>query len=280
MLSFYVALSAALFVLDMRFHALEFLRQGVSVIADPLQYAAQTPLRLAEEGHAYLRALEEAEEEIERLKAGQLAIAPEFNRLRQLQAENAELRALLALNQRESVSGQAANVLRSARDPFARRVYVDKGMQDGIVAGQPVIDDKGVVGQITRVFPFSAELTLLTDKNLAVPVQIQRTGQRSVAFGLGDGQMELRYMPTSADIVVGDLLHTSGLDEVYPSGFQVAKVTLVTRDIANSFASIIAEPLASVETRSAVIILNVHKTLQHPAEEETPGPPSRSRRKR
>ncbi|MCL2075382.1 MAG: rod shape-determining protein MreC [Betaproteobacteria bacterium] len=272
-LGFYIMLSASLFVLDMRFGALEFLRQGISVVSDPLQYAAQTPMRLAVEGHAYLRALEEAEDEIERLKTDKLAIAPELNRLQHLESENAELREILALNQRETISGQAANVLRAARDPFVRRVYVDKGLKDGITAGQPVIDEKGVVGQITRAFLLSSELTLLTDKNLAVPVQIQRTGQRSVAFGLGNGQMELRYMPTSADIVVGDILHTSGLDDVYPAGFQVAEVTLVTGDSSNAFAHIIAEPLASAESRSVVMILNVKKSL--PLEEEADNPDSR-----
>jgi len=249
-------LSAALFVLDMRFHALEFLRQGVSVLADPLQRAAQTPLRLIQEGQTYFRGLEEADMEVQRLKNHLLDIAPEFSRLQQLEAENAELRALLALQKREVVRGQVANVWRSARDPFVRQVYLDKGRQDGVLAGQPVIDETGVIGQITRSFPFSAELTLLTDKNLAVPVQIERTGQRSVVFGLGNGQMELRYMPASADIMVGDLLYTSGLDGVYPAGFQVAKVITVTRDNTNAFARIVAEPLAGVENRNLVMILD------------------------
>jgi len=280
MLCFYVALSLALFVLDMRFHALELLRQGVSIVADPLQHAAQAPLRLASEGLLYLKSLDDAEEEIERLKAERLAIAPEYNRLQQLQTENSELRLLLALNQRKEISGHLANVLRSARDPFVRRVYLDKGMQDGIIAGQPVIDDKGVVGQITRVFPFSSELTLITDKNLAVPVQVQRTGQRSVAFGLGNGQMELRYMPTSADVVVGDLLYTSGLDQVYPSGFQVARVTELAMDSANAFARIIAEPISSVETRNIVMILNPLESLPSLPEEEAEKPAARKGKRR
>jgi len=256
-LSFYIMLSAALFVLDMRFHALEFLRQGVSVIADPLQRAAQVPLALMHDGQEYFRDLEASDSEIKLLRGNLLDLAPEVSRLKQLESENAELRALLALKQREAISGQVANVRRSARDPFVRRVYLDKGLQDGVLAGQPVIDEKGIIGQITRSFPFSAELTLLTDKNLAVPVQIERTGQRSVVFGLGNGQMELRYMPASADIVVGDLLYTSGLDNVYPAGFQVARVTQVIRDNANAFANIIAEPLAGVERRSTVMVLSI-----------------------
>jgi rod shape-determining protein MreC len=258
-LSFYVMLSAALFVLDMRFHALEFMRQCVSVVVDPIQQAAQVPLRLAQEGHAYFRALETADDEVQSLKRTLLNIAPDYNRLQQLKTENDELRALLELKQRETISGQLAYVRRFARDPFVRRVYLDKGRQDGVYAGQPVIDNQGVIGQITRSFPFSSELTLLTDKNLAVPVQIQRTGQRSIVFGLGNGQMELRYMPANADIVAGDLLYTSGLDDIYPVGLQVGRVVEVMRDSANAFAYIVAEPLAGAETQGLVMILDTPK---------------------
>ncbi|MDR1350633.1 MAG: rod shape-determining protein MreC [Zoogloeaceae bacterium] len=266
-LSFYAAFAVALFVLDMRFHALDLLRQSLSIVTDPLQRLAQSPLRLAMEGMDYFRALEAAQEENRAHQAARLMTAPDLARIGQLEAENAHLRRLLTLREREHASGQAASILYTARDPFSRRVYLDKGIQHGLQQGQPVIDDAGIIGQITHVFPFSAEVTLLTDKDQAVPVQILRTGQRSITFGLGNGQVELRYMPVNADVVVGDALITSGLDGVYPSGFPVAKVAHVERDSAYAFARIIAVPSAAVESHSVIMVLDSRPdTLPRPPE--------------
>jgi rod shape-determining protein MreC len=269
-LSFYVALSIALFVLDLRFHTLDVLRQGISVITDPLQQLAQSPSRLMAGVADYFRELESLQAENRALQAERLVAAPTLNRLQQLEAENAHLRNLLELRARDMADGQAASILYTARDPFTRRVYIDKGMNQDIQAGQPVIDTAGVVGQVTRVFPFSAEVTLLTDKNQAVPAQVLRTGQRSITFGLGNGLVELKYIPANADIVVGDLLVTSGLDGVYPAGFPVAKVTQVKRDNTYAFARITAMPVAAVESHNIIMVLKARKLP--PSPEETPPP--------
>jgi rod shape-determining protein MreC len=165
------------------------------------------------------------------------------------------------VKEREQAKGQVAQILYTARDPFSRKVIVDKGQQAGITAGQPAIDEAGVVGQVTRVFPFSAEITLITDKNQAVPVQIVRNGQRSVVFGVGDGQLELRYMPANADVKVGDLLVTSGLDGIYLQGFPVAKVVSIERDSAYSFARILCAPVAGVENFGEIMILDARLPL-------------------
>ena len=128
--------------------------------------------------------------------------------------------------------------------------------QDKIAAGQPVVDDAGVVGQVTRVFPYVSEVTLVTDKDQAIPVQNVRTGLRSVVFGLGNGQLELRFMPANADVQNGDLLVTSGLDGIFLSGFPVAKVVHIERDTSYSFARIYCAPLAGVENFSEVMVLD------------------------
>ncbi|MDR2625342.1 MAG: rod shape-determining protein MreC [Zoogloeaceae bacterium] len=261
-LIFYAALSVALFVLDMRFHALGLLRQGISIVTDPLQRMAQSPLRLASDGMDYFRTINALREDNRAHQAARLRAAPDLARLAQLEAENAHLRRLLALRERDRVSGQAASILYAARDPFSRRVYLDKGMQHGLRQGQPVIDDAGIIGQVTQVFPFSAEVTLLTDKDQAVPVQILRTGQRSVTFGLGNGQMELRHMPVNADVEVGDELVTSGLDGIYPSGFPVATVTQVERDSAYAFARILVVPRAAVESHGMVMALDYRPDME------------------
>ncbi|MGB8053389.1 MAG: rod shape-determining protein MreC, partial [Azonexus sp.] len=171
------------------------------------------------------------------------------------------------VKERENAKGQVAQILYTARDPFSRKVIVDKGQQSGVVAGQPAIDEAGVVGQVTRVFPFSAEITLISDKDQAVPVQIVRSGQRSVVFGLGNGQMELRYMPANADVQVGDVLVTSGLDSVYLQGFPVARVVNIERDSAYSFARIFAAPIAGVENFGEVMILDPRQPLPPPPPE-------------
>lgn len=265
LLSFYVAFSIALFVLDLRFHALDILRQGISVITDPLQRLAQAPVRMLTEGSDYFLTLESVQEKNRRLEAAQLEAAPALTRLAQLEAENQRLRQLLGLQPREKTAGQAAHIIYTARDPFTRRVYLDKGLQQNLVPGQPVIDEAGLIGQVTRVFPLSAEVTLITDKDQAVPVQILRTGLRSVTFGLGNGQVELKYVPANADVQVGDLLVTSGLDGIYMPGFPVAKVAHVERDSAYAFARIVATPAAAVESHTVVMVLDPRPAVQpHP----------------
>jgi len=273
LLTFYIALSLATFVFDLRFRSLELLRQSIALLVDPVQRVAQTPGSLVDYAEEYLQGLKALQKENQDLKKAQLGTAPNLQRLTQLEAENERLRKLLSVKEREKAKGQVAQILYTARDPFSRRIIVDKGQQANIVAGQPAIDEAGIVGQVTRVFPFSAEVTLITDKDQAVPVQVVRSGQRSVVFGLGNGQLELRYMPANADIEVGDLLVTSGLDGVYLPGFPVAKVVNIERDSAYSFARIFCAPIAGVENFGEVMILDARTPLP-------PAPPESGNRSR
>lgn len=256
LLTFYIAISLAIFVVDLRFRSLELLRQTIAIAVDPIQRVAQTPGSFVDYASNYLQGMAGLQDENRTLKHNQLQTAPNLQRLEHLEAENERLRKLLAVTQREKASGQVAQILYTARDPFSRKVIVDKGEQSGIITGQPAIDENGVVGQVTRIFPFSAEITLITDKDQAVPVQVVRNGQRSVVFGLGNGQMELRYMPANADIEVGDILVTSGLDGIYLPGFPVAKVVNVERDSAYSFARIFCVPIGGVENFGEIMILS------------------------
>ncbi|MBS1189968.1 MAG: mreC [Rhodocyclaceae bacterium] len=267
LLTFYVALSVALLVVDLRVRSLDIIRQSASIVVDPLQRAAQTPGSLVDLAQSYLVGLAVLKEENAQLRHAQLRTAPDLQRLAHLEMENARLRSLLSVKERENAKGQVAQILYTARDPFSRRVVVDKGQQAGIVAGQPVIDETGIVGQVTRVFPFSAEVTLITDKNQAVPVQVVRTGMRSVAFGLGNGQLELKYIPANADVQSGDILVTSGLDGIYLAGFPVAKVTQVERNVAYSFARIYCTPIAGVENFGEVMVLDPRQPLPEPPPE-------------
>lgn len=261
LLTFYIAVSLAIFVVDLRFKSLELLRQSIALVVDPVQRVAQTPGSLVDYANQYLQGLRSLQIENDELKHAKLNTAPDLQRLAQLEAENTRLRKLLEVKEREKANGQVAQIMYTARDPFSRKVIVDKGQQADITAGLPAIDEAGVVGQVTRVFPFSAEITLITDKDQVVPVQVVRTGQRSVVFGLGNGQLELRYMPANADIQVGDLLVTSGLDGIYLPGFPVAKVVNIERDSAYSFARIFCVPIAGVENFGEVMVLAPRKAL-------------------
>ena len=261
LLTFYIAVSLAIFVVDLRFKSLDLLRQSIALVVDPVQRVAQTPGSLVDIAQAYLEGLHSLRAENAQLKHAQLNSAPDLQRLQQLEAENDRLRRLLTVKEREKAKGQVAQILYTSRDPFSRRIVVDKGQQHAVTAGQPAIDETGVVGQVTRVFPFSAEVTLITDKDQAVPVQVVRTGLRSVAFGLGNGQLEMKFMPANADVQPGDLLVTSGLDGIYLPGFPVAKVVNVERDSAYSFARIYCTPVAGVENFGEVMIHDSRQAL-------------------
>jgi rod shape-determining protein MreC len=253
--SFYAALSVSLLVVDARFHTLELLRQGLSMFTHPLQQAAHAPADIFSNAGNYFSSVTRLQDENAQMKHAQLDGATTLLRTRQLEVENERLRRLLGVRERQQASGQVTQILFSARDPFSRRVVVDKGLQDKIVAGQPVVDDAGIVGQVTRVFPFVSEVTLITDKDQAVPVQIVRNGLRSVVFGLGDGRLELRFMPANADVQNGDMLVTSGLDGIFLPGFPVAKVVHIERDTSYSFARIYCVPVAGVENFGEVMVL-------------------------
>ena len=267
LLTLYIALSVAIFVVDLRMHSLDLVRQSISLLVDPVQRVAQTPGSLVDYAGNYLQGIQALEVENKELKHAKLTTAPDLQRLAQVEAENERLRKLLSVKEREKAQGQVAQILYTARDPFSRRVIIDKGQQSGIVAGQPAIDEAGIVGQVTRVFPFSAEITLITDKDQAVPVQIIRSGQRSVIFGLGNGQLELRYMPANADVQVGDVLVTSGLDSIYLPGFPVAKVVNIERDSAYSFARIFCAPIAGVENFGELMVLTPREAIPPPPPE-------------
>lgn len=255
-LSFYAMLSLALLFVDSRFQTLELLRQAVSLFTHPLQQVAHAPVDFVRNSADYFSSLSRLETENARLKRAQLTGAETVLRTQHLEIENERLRKLLDVRARQKINGRLAQIVYAARDPYSRRVIVDKGQQDQISAGQPVVDAAGVVGQVTRVFPFVSEITLITDKDQAVPVQILRTGQRSVVFGVGDGQLELRYLPANADVQNGDTLVTSGLDGIFPRGLPVAKVTHIERDTSYSFARIYCAPLAGVENFGEIMVLD------------------------
>lgn len=282
-LCFYVTLSLALIIVDTRFRALEYLRNGVFLITYPLQQLALAPASLYKSVSVYFSGLTRIQEENAQLKRAKLENEIQLLRVRQIEIENERLRKLLDMKILKKTSGQVARVLYAARDPFFRRLIVDKGQLDGISQGRAVIDYDGVVGQVTRVFQHASEITLITDKNHAIPVQVLRNGLRSVLFGLGNGQLELRLMPVNADIQNGDQLVTSGLDGVFPAGMPVARVARVDNDASYVFARIYCLPQAGIENFGELMILDPDAPVALPKElagAKPVSPIDRSRRKR
>lgn len=280
-LAFFVILSLALLVLDLKYRYLELARQGVATALYPLQRAAYVPVDLYEQLGDYLSSLAAVQRENVQLKRKELESANWLLRQQHLELENQRLRELLDMKARQPVSGTIAEILYTARDPFSRRVIVDKGGQHGIAAGQAVVDEAGVLGQVTRVYPLQSEVTLVTDKNQAVPVKIVRNGLRTALFGASGGQLELRFLAANADVQPGDVLVTSGLDGVYLPGLPVAKVLRVERDAAYSFARILCEPAAGVEKHGQVLILGSREALPpQVAETEARDKPAKGRKAR
>jgi rod shape-determining protein MreC len=252
------ALALFLMVADSRFTLAQQLR---AVLATVLYYPQQVllmPVRGLSGGSEYFMGLKRAlanEESARRELARQ---AERALRVEQLLAENTRLRGLLELRPNLSVRSQAAQVLYEASDPYSRKVVIDRGAVSGVLIASPVINETGVLGQVTRVFPLSSEVTLLTDKDAAIPVLNTRTQARSAAFGSAavmNGGMEMRFMAGNADVQVGDLLTTSGVDGVYPPGLPVAKVASVDRKIDSGFARIVLTPTALLDGVRHVLVL-------------------------
>lgn len=281
-LSFFVALSLVLLVADLRYATLEWARLAIATALWPLQRAGQAPAEAVERTGNYFSSLTSLKAENDALRKRHLAVANLLLRQQHLEQENMRLRALLDMRESQSAKGHVAEILFAARDPFSRRVIIDRGSQDGLERGQVVIDDIGVVGQLTRVFPLMSEVTLLTDKDQAIPIQIQRNGLRAVLFGAGAGGLDLRYLAANADVEVGDMLVTSGLDDVYLPGFPVARVAHIDRDNSYAFARIQCEPLAGVERYGHVLVLDKKNPPPVPSEllEPKVEPPKGDRKRR
>jgi rod shape-determining protein MreC len=252
------ALALLVMVADARFHVMQPLRSAVSVLLYPVQWLALRPLLLAESARSTLGALTGNEADITSLRQ-QLSIQSQRAQLtEQLLLENRRLRELLALQQRLDRPALAAQVLYDAADPYTRKVILDKGEAQGLRLGAPVVDERGVLGQVTRLFPLVSEVTLVTDRDHAIPVQNARTGARGVAYGdtsTHADALELRFMAANADVAVGDLLTTSGVDGVYPPGLPVARIEKVERRTDAVFARIYCVPLALVAGAAQVLVL-------------------------
>jgi rod shape-determining protein MreC len=256
-LFFFASLSLALLVLDARFRYAEGLRNMLALVVYPLQHVATAPIDLAARVAGYFSTQAQLVEDNAALRAKALAYSQDAQRFQAAEAEAAQLRRLIGAAERLDVRSMPAEVLYAGRDPYSHKIFIDKGAANGLQPGSPVADELGVVGQVTRVHPLISEVTLLTDQDQAIPVQVLRNGLRAVAFGGGaSGMLELRFMSPNAEIQNGDRLVTSGIDGTYPAGLPVATVVRIERDTEHTFARAVCKPAAGVDRGRYVLVLN------------------------
>lgn len=280
-LTFFVSLAILLMVLDARFRYADNVRQVVALAAYPLERIAMAPVDLFHGTVDYFSTTTALRAENAKLKMKQLRAAPELLQLEALKQENKQLRRVLEAQQRLPRKSIFAEIVYAARDPFSRKVVIDKGSQSGIQPGEPVIDDVGVIGQVTRVYLLTSEVTLLSDKDQAIPLQVLRTGLRAVAYGGAEGGMlDLRFMPANADIRNGDVLVTSGIDGTYPPGLPVATVARIERDAAYAFARITLAPSAGIDRYRQVLVLSNEANPPPPELEQPAQKPPKHKRQR
>ena len=275
-LVFFALLSLLLLFIDARFRYLESTRSALSVLISPIQRLATLPGALWQQaGNVYITQSEQRSlaGEIEAMRQQHQLDAAQLLQLQSMQLENRQLRSLVELPQRNEFTAQMAEIVYAERDVFQRKLLINKGSNTDIRLGQVVMDDIGIIGQITRVHPWLSEVTLITEKDHAVPVQVLRNGLRTILFGTGDtSQLSLRYMPVSADIQEDDLLVTSGIDGIYPASIPVAKVVKIERDPAYPFARVTCLPLAGVDKHRHLLVLSsLPKLPERPADEPASG---------
>ena len=255
----YSALALFLMVADARFKATDPLRHIVGLALYPVQWLMLKPVEVTSLGAGYLQALQKSQQEVANARQALTLMSQRASQAEQLLQENDRLRKLLELRVRLVTSAQAAQILYDSPDPYSRRVVLDQGDSHGVEVGSPVMDAAGILGQVTRVYPYLSEVTLFPAVERAIRVPTARTGARGVAYGdpvaSHGGGMELRFVSANADVQEGDLLTTSGLDGVYLPGLPVARVIHVERRADSAFARIYCRPIAQIEGTRHVMVL-------------------------
>ncbi|MDO8961538.1 MAG: rod shape-determining protein MreC [Methylophilus sp.] len=260
---FFCALSIVLMAVDSRLNYLAQFRQTFIAALHPLELIAQAPSDWGMNIRHYFTAHGRLLDENQALKQEAVQHKVLLQRLQTIELENAHLRTLLQGNAPIIPKAILGEILHMGRDPFSNVIVVNRGTHHDVKAGQAVVDAEGVIGQVTRAFPFSAEVTLITDDNLAIPIQVERNQLRAIAFGEGKSNtIDLPFLPTSVDIKVGDRLVTSGIDGVYPAGLAVATVTEVRQSPDSPFAKIVSTPIAGVNNHLQLLILSLPEPQQ------------------
>jgi rod shape-determining protein MreC len=271
-----VLLSLALMTADQRFHHVDALRKGLNLLVYPVQYVVDLPFRIGDWLAEQLVTHNTLVGENRKLRREALLDDAHLQRLAALEEENDRLRQLLHASSHVKAHFTVAELLSADMAPFRQEILINKGSHDGVYLGQPLLDARGVMGQVTDVNYNTARVTLISDPSQAVPVQVNRNGLRSLAVGTGNPQrLELRSLPNSADIRVGDIVSTSGLGGRYPPDYPVGEVVKIDRDPAEAFAQIEVRPLAHLErSREVLLVWPANEHHERPGATDKKSPPA------
>ncbi len=242
--------------LDSHSQLFQPVRHGLGYALYPLHQIASAPSVLADWFGDSAKSRQQLELDNAELSARNLILGQKIQRLISLETENFELRELLGTTDRIDESVIVAELVAVDPDPFSQQIIINKGSEDSVFIGQPVLDSHGLMGQVIDVLPHSSRILLIADSNHAIPVQVNRNGVRAIAVGSGQlGELNLIYVPDTADIKEGDLLITSGLGQRFPMGYPVAEVTRVAHDPGQAFATVEAKPAAALDRSRHVMLI-------------------------
>lgn len=257
-----VIVSIILMTADHRWKHTEVVRNTLSYLLYPVEYVVDLPIRLYYWTDETLSTHQQLLEENRQLRDLQLQSRVQLQKLDIIEKENERLRQLLSATPKTTEDHLIAEIIAVDVDPYRHLLSLNKGTKDGVFKGQPIIDAQGVMGQIVYVNAFTSTAMLVTDVSHAIPVQIDRTGLRSVAFGTGQiDYLDLKHIPHNADIRVGDKLISSGMGERFPRNYPVAVITRIDRNAGETFVNVRAEPLALLDTSREVLLV---WTQDHP----------------
>ena len=272
-LVFFSAMSLVLIATDARLQYLSGLRKNLIVLLHPLQVIANAPSQLYRGTAEYFSTHHTLLNENQRLKQQVLKQNVALQHLNLLTLENDNLRNLLQANKSLVESSMLGEIMHVGRDPFTKKIVVNRGTKHLVMTGAAVVDATGVIGQVTRVYPLSSEVTLITDKSLAIPVQVERNGLRAIAFGHGrNNTLDLPYLPANVDIKLGDKLVTSGIDGIYPAGLAIAAISKIETTPDSPFARIVCTPTGGVENHRQVLLVSIPHVEAVPNETATINP--------
>jgi rod shape-determining protein MreC len=253
---FLVSLSVALMFIDQRFNHLEVVRSNISLVLSPIRYLVSLPVITSNWANEWLSSHTDILNENAVLKADGRILNARLQKMQVLQAENTRLRNMLGSSRKLADQVIVAELLSVDQNPYRQLIEINKGTNDGVTLGLAVIDDFGIMGQVIHVNQYTSTTILISDPEHAIPVQFIRSGTRSVAFGNGSvDQLELRYLPATADIEVSDELVTSGLGGRFPADYPVATVISITKDLTHGFVTVLAKPLARLDSSREVLVV-------------------------
>ena len=251
-----VIVCVVLMFVDQRFNHLEVVRSNVSLALSPLRYLVSLPTQTANWVGEWFSSYHDLLGENQELKFDSRILNARLQKMQVLQAENSRLRNLLGSSARLADDVIIAELLSVDQNPFRQLIEINKGSSDGVEIGNAVIDAYGVMGQVIHVNQNTSTTILISDPEHAIPVQFIRNGTRSVAFGNGSSdQLELRYLPATADIMLNDELVTSGLGGRFPSDYPVATVVAINEDLVHGFVSVLVKPQARLDSSREVLVI-------------------------